>query len=115
MSHVMSPHSHSSCDIPARRFREPEVLFKEALEIMREHPEAVGWLTDKGEDNVDDNPVYAAFKVALETAMRRIAKSGSRLFKLKDISSKPFWIKADVWRKHRCLLRLVRYHMRVSS
>ena len=65
----------------------------------------------KKKDDVDDNPVYKAFKVALETSMRRIAKSGSRLFKLKDIHTKKAWMKTDVWRKHRCLLYLIRYHI----
>ena len=106
---VCSTTTHWSCDVHPRRFREPEVLFKEALEIMREHEPAVHWLTDKGTNETDGGPVYAAFKVALETAMRRIAKSGSRLFKLKDIRTKDAWIKTDVWRKHRCLLYLIRY------
>ena len=30
------------------RFAEPEVLFKEVLEMMREDPSVVEWLTDKG-------------------------------------------------------------------
>ena len=112
--HMLCPYSHSSCDAHTRRFKDPEDLFKEALHIMHTHESAVEWLTDKGEDAVDDEPVYISFKSALETSMRRIAKSGSRLFKLKDISTKDAWIKTDVWRKHRCLLYLLRYHMCVS-
>ena len=100
-----------SCDVPTSRFKDPENLFKEALEIMHKHDEAVDWLTDKGKDDVDNNPVYIKFKCALETSMRRIAKSGSRLFKLKDIDTKKAWMKTDVWRKHRCLLYLIRYHL----
>lgn len=111
---MLCPYSHSSCDAHTRRFKDPEDLFKEALHIMHTHESAVEWLTDKGEDAVDDEPVYISFKSALETSMRRIAKSGSRLFKLKDISTKDAWIKTDVWRKHRCLLYLLRYHMCVS-
>ena len=63
-----------------------------------------------GVNDIDDAPKYARFQHALETAMRRVAKTGSRLFKMKDIMSKSAWIHADVWRKHRCVIFLLRYY-----
>ena len=62
-----------------------------------------------GVNDVDGTQKYARFQHALETALRRVAKSGSRLFKVKDLMSKSAWINADVWRKHRCLIFLLRY------
>ena len=59
-------HEDTHIHIPSYRFPEPEILFKEVLEILRNNRRAVKWLTDQGASNVDDNPQYLALKKGLE-------------------------------------------------
>ena len=91
------------------RFPEAEVLFKDILAILRANRTAVRWLTDQGIEDVDANPQFLLLKRALEKSLRNVAKSGSRLFKKKDITSRANWEEADPWRKHRCIIFLIRY------
>jgi len=91
------------------RFPETETLFKEVLKLMRENPCILHWLADKGDNNIDSSTLYVRFKHALETGMRRLALSGSRLFRVRDMQSEQAWMNVDLWRKHRCVLFLVRY------
>jgi len=76
---------------------------------MRENPCILHWLADKGDNNIDSSTLYVRFKHALETGMRRLALSGSRLFRVRDMQSEQAWMNVDLWRKHRCVLFLVRY------
>ena len=93
------------------RFPEPEVLFQQILKILRDNRGCVKWLTDQGADEVDDEPQYLLFRRALETSLRNVARSGSRLFKKGDMLSRFNWEKADPWRKHRCIIFLIRYFL----
>ena len=57
------------------RFPKPEVMFSKALKILRENTTAVEWLTDKGQNDVDDNPEYKDFRDAVEEGIREVALS----------------------------------------
>ena len=91
------------------RFPHPEVTFKTALKILRENAAAVEWLTDKGQNNVDDNPQYTKFRDAVEEGIRAVAQSGSRLFKKGSMKTKNNWQRVDQWRKTHAVLFLLRY------
>jgi len=91
------------------RFPKPEVLFTKALKILRENTDAAEWLTDKGQNNVDDNPEYTDFRDAVEEGIREVALSGSRLFKKGSMKTKNNWQRVDQWRKTHAVLFLLRY------
>ena len=91
------------------RFPKPEETFKNVLSILRGNKAAVEWLTDKGSNNVDDIPAYRNFVDALEQAIRDVALSGSKLFKLGSIKSKESWQRVDKWRKILVVLFVLRY------
>ena len=92
------------------RFPEPEKTFEKALQILRTNKAAVEWLTDRGKNNVEDSVEYKHFKAALETGMRNVALSGSKLFKKNAIKTKNNWQKkVDKWRKSHIVLSILRY------
>ena len=91
------------------RFPKPEELFKKVLLILRSNEAAVEWITDKGTNNVEDQPVYKDFVDALEETMRNVALSGSRLFKNKSIQTRKNWQAVDKWRKCQVVLYILRY------
>ena len=73
------------------------------------------WLTDQGAQDVDSDPQYLLFKRALEKSLRNVARSGSRLFKKGDLKSRFSWEQADPWRKHRCIIFLIRYFLKMKN
>ena len=91
------------------RFPQPEQLFQKVLVILRSNEAAVEWLTDKGRNNVEDQPVYKDFVDALEETMRNVALSGSRLFKKRSIQTRKNWQSVDKWRKCHVVLYILRY------
>lgn len=91
------------------RFPKPEELFKKVLLILRSNEAAVEWITDKGANNVEDQPVYKDFVDALEETMRNVALSGSRLFKNKSMQTRKNWQAVDKWRKCQVVLYILRY------
>ena len=98
------------------RFIEPEGLFKEALQLLRNNPtECLTWMTDKGKTQVDTKLLYMQLMNAVEASIRRVALSGNRLFKVHTIASKEAWHNKERWRCHRCVLFLLRYYLKSEN
>ena len=95
------------------RFPNPEIMFKNALSILRNNKDAVEWLTDKGKNEVDGMPAYRRFRDYIEEGLRNVAASGSRLFRKDSMQTKEQWQAVDKWRKHKAVLFLLRYNKSV--
>ena len=63
---------------------------------------------NRGEHEVDKDPVYVRFRNALEQGIRNVAISKSRLFRTNSIKTRTNWHNTDLWRKHKCALFLTR-------
>ena len=57
---------HSCLQSGTYSFPQPEVLFEDALDILRSNPAANEWLTDRGRNDVDSDPGYIKFLAAIE-------------------------------------------------
>jgi len=84
-------------------------LFHDIFEVLKENPSALKWLQDKGVNAVDDEGAYLAFLNAVEVGLRNVARTGSRLFQKNALASRANWQQTPVWRKHRCVLFILRH------
>ena len=96
------------------RFQDPAVTFKRLFNFLKAYPIAEKWMIDRGENKVD-SPMYNKFLSVVEQGMRKLAKSGSKIFKANDYASPEAWRKVDKWRRHKVYICMYRKYKERGS